>query len=87
MSDEHSSQGNGGWKAGSKWAFWGFVAVAAYFLWTGHRAHVVQYLPLALLLACPLLHIFHHGGHGGHGDGAGENRRRRDSASDAHKHH
>jgi hypothetical protein len=84
MSDEHSSQGNGGWKARSKWVFWGFVAVAAYFLWTEHWAHVVQYLPLALLLACPVLHIFHHGGHG---DGAGENRRRRDSASDAHKHH
>ena len=30
-----------------------------------HRAHALQWLPIALLLACPLLHLFH--GHGGHG--------------------
>jgi hypothetical protein len=46
-----------------------FAAAAAYFLWTEHRAHMVQFLPFALLLACPLLHLFHgHGGHGGHED-------------------
>jgi hypothetical protein len=44
----------------------GFLGIAAYFLWTEHRAHVVQYLPFALVLLCPLLHFFH-GGHGGHG--------------------
>ena len=44
----------------------GFLAIAAYFLWTEHRAHVVQFLPYVLLLLCPLLHLFH-GGHGGHG--------------------
>jgi hypothetical protein len=52
-------------------AFIGFLAIAAYFLWTEHRAHVVQYLPFALLLLCPLLHLFH-GGHGGHGGGDGD---------------
>ena len=52
----------------SRWVFWGFALIAAYFLWTEHRAHVVQFLPFVLLLACPLLHMFHgHGGHGGHG--------------------
>ena len=52
-----------------RWVFWGFALIAAYFLWTEHRAHVVQFLPFALLLACPLLHLFHgHGGHGGHED-------------------
>jgi hypothetical protein len=51
-----------------RWAFAGFIIIAAYFLWMEHRAHVVQFLPLVLLLACPLLHMFHrHGGHGGHG--------------------
>jgi hypothetical protein len=25
-------------------------------------------LPFLLILACPLLHMFMHGGHGGHGD-------------------
>lgn len=44
----------------------GFLVIAAYFLWTEHRAHVVQFLPYGLLLLCPLLHLFH-GGHGGHG--------------------
>jgi len=50
-----------------RWVFVGFVLIAGYFLLTEHRAHVVQYLPFALLLACPLLHMFH--GHGGHGSG------------------
>jgi hypothetical protein len=33
-----------------------------------HRLHLVALLPYALLLACPLMHLFHggHGGHGGH---------------------
>lgn len=43
--------------------------VAAYFLLTEHLAHVVGALPYLLLLACPLMHVFMHGGHGhGHGD-------------------
>ncbi|WP_092699029.1 MULTISPECIES: DUF2933 domain-containing protein [Acidovorax] len=42
-------------------------AVAAYFLWTEHLAHVVGALPFLLLLACPLMHVFMHGGHGDHG--------------------
>ncbi len=50
----------------------GFLAVAGFFLWTEHRAHVVAglwYLPWLLLLACPLMHLFH--GHG-HGDDDGK---------------
>ena len=38
--------------------------VAAYFLLTEHLAHVVGVLPYLLLLACPLMHVFMHGGHG-----------------------
>jgi hypothetical protein len=45
----------------------GFAAIAAYFLWTEHRAHVIQLLPWAFLALCPLMHLFMHGGHGGHG--------------------
>ena len=48
----------------SRWVFWGFVAVAGFFLFTEHRAHVFGVLPYLLLLACPLMHLFH--GHGGH---------------------
>ncbi len=55
-------------KSRAKWVFIGFLAIAAYFLITEHRAHLTEYLgywPLLLVLACPLLHMFMHGGHGG----------------------
>ena len=52
----------------------GFLAIAGFFLVTEHRAHLIPYLGwlpwLLLLAACPLLHVFMHGGHGGH-DGSG----------------
>lgn len=54
-----------------------FIAVVAYFLITEHRAHLsgmLYYLPFLLLLACPLMHLFMHGGHGN------------DSTGRAHKH-
>ena len=48
------------------WIFWGFLAIAAFFLVAEHRAHVVQYLPFVLLAACPIMHLFHrHGEHHG----------------------
>ena len=53
----------------AKWVFLGFIAIAAYFLLTEHRAHLsglMQYLPFLLVLACPLMHIFMHGRHGHH---------------------
>ncbi len=49
-----------------------FAAGGVYYLWTQHRAHVFQYLPVFIFLLCPLMHIFGgHGGHGGHGGGNG----------------
>ena len=42
-----------------------FGAIAAYFLLNEHRAHFFGALPFLLLLACPLMHVFMHGGHGG----------------------
>jgi hypothetical protein len=63
-------------KGGARWGRWVFAAfalIAGYFLLTEHRAHVFQYLPFLLLLACPLLHMFHgHGGHGAHGGDEGK---------------
>ncbi len=44
----------------------GFLAIAGFFLWTEHRAHLLGGLPWLLLLACPLLHFFMHRGHGDH---------------------
>lgn len=45
----------------------GFLAIALVFLWSEHRAHILGAALWLLLLACPLLHIFMHGGHGSHG--------------------
>ncbi len=44
-----------------------FLAIGAFLLMSEHRAHVLGFLPYLLILACPLLHLFMHGGHGGHG--------------------
>jgi hypothetical protein len=55
-----------------------FLAVAGFFLWTEHRAHVLGVLPYLLALACPLMHLFHHGHghhHGGRRDAAGPDER------------
>lgn len=48
-----------------------FLAVAGFFLVTEHRAHVIGVLPWLLVLACPLMHLFHgrRHRHGRHGDG------------------
>ena len=47
----------------------GFLAIGTFFLLTEHTAHVFGFLPWLFLLACPLMHVFMHGGHGhgGHG--------------------
>lgn len=48
-----------------------FLAVAGYFLWAEHQAHIQAYLPLILILSvCVGMHFFMHGGHGGHDGGA-----------------
>ena len=44
--------------------FWVFVGLAAVLLIAEHRLHVLGYLPWLILLACPLMHVFMHGGHG-----------------------
>jgi hypothetical protein len=46
--------------------FIGFLAIAVFFLWTEHRAHLLGALPFVLVLLCPALHLFMHGGHGSH---------------------
>jgi hypothetical protein len=56
----------------SNWVLVGFLVIAGFFLLTEHRAHLLGILPFLLLLACPLMHLFHHGGHGGHGHGHSE---------------
>lgn len=46
----------------------GFLIIAGALLFTEHRAHVLGLLIWLPLLACPLMHIFMHGGHGHHGN-------------------
>lgn len=51
---------------GYNWVLVAFLAIAAFFLFAEHRAHLLGALPFLLLLACPLMHLFMHRGHGGH---------------------
>jgi hypothetical protein len=45
----------------------GFLLVATFFLLKEHHARILGALPWALLLLCPILHLFMHRGHRGHG--------------------
>ena len=42
------------------------VSVLGFLIYEGHGAHLLGYAPFLLILACPLMHIFMHGGHGHH---------------------
>ncbi len=55
--------------------FWILIGIAAFYLLVEHRLHLAglwRWLPMLILLACPLMHLFGHGGHGGHGGHAGQ---------------
>ena len=70
MTENHSPAG--GWfRSRTGLVFLVFLAIAAFFLVTEHRAHALSVLPFLLVLLCPLLHLFLHRRHGsgraGHG--------------------
>ena len=49
------------------------AVIVAFYLWREHGGHVAGLWPYLLLLACPLMHLFHgHGGHGRHGTRGGQ---------------
>ena len=56
----------------------GFLIIAGALLFTEHRAHVLGLLIWLPLLACPLMHMFMHGGHGhgSHGQQSNDGRAR-----------
>ena len=73
MSSERSSW----FRSQSGIVFLGFLAIAAFFLWEDHKAHLLGILPYGLLLLCPLMHLFH-GGHGGGNGGHDYNQKKED---------
>lgn len=54
------------WRTRTGVAVIGFALVIAFYALREHWGHALGVLPYLLLLACPLLHLFVHGGHGGH---------------------
>lgn len=76
MTHDHSHHDRGDAPPGSLWTsraflvFLGFSAIALVLMWEEHRAHILGAIPYLFILACPLMHIFMHGGHGhgGHHD-------------------
>ena len=72
------------------------VSVLGFLIYQGHGAHLLGYAPFLLILACPLMHIFMHGGHGGHGGHqhseedtsalTPEERQKREAEQKQHKH-
>ena len=41
----------------------GGAAILAVLIYLGHWPHILQVLPLLLVAACPLMHLFMHHGH------------------------
>jgi len=75
----HTTDHTGGetpsfWRSRTGIGFLIAVAVGGFFLLKEHWVHAQGYLPYLLLLACPLMHLFMHGGHGGHGHGQPPNK-------------
>ncbi len=67
LGNDHAARGWSG-KSRAGLVLVGFLAIAGALLFTEHRAHVLGLLIWLPLLACPLMHIFMHGGHGHHHD-------------------
>ena len=75
MEHQHESPSDGAIKSRANIALIVFLVIAAFFLIAEHRAHLVAWLPYwpyLLLLACPFMHLFMHGGHGHGNHGSSE---------------
>jgi hypothetical protein len=64
--------GRGGpnWSRINQWLLWLGLAAAVGWLFFRHNEHLLQLAPFLLVLACPLMHLFGHGGHGHHASSA-----------------
>jgi hypothetical protein len=63
----------------------GLIGAVTYFLLIEHRQHLWQFLPFLILLLCPLMHIFMHGGHGGHSGHSDHSQNEGESEEDAYQ--
>ena len=75
MEHKHESDNNGSMNSKANIALIVFLLIGAYFLVAEHWAHLTgwfPYWPYLVLLACPLMHLFMHGGHGHGGHDASE---------------
>ncbi|MCG5480183.1 DUF2933 domain-containing protein [Sinorhizobium alkalisoli] len=79
--DREGAEPAGFWRSNTGIVLSGFLLIGGFLLLSEHRLHAFSYLPYLLVLACPLLHLFHHG-YGSHGahkhewqSGAGEKSR------------
>jgi hypothetical protein len=75
---EHVAERRTGWRSwldGTPLGWGSTLALAALgvYLSATHAGHVLSALPYLLLLMCPLMHLFGHGGHG-HGHGGHDRR-------------
>jgi hypothetical protein len=64
--EERVPKKTGFWRSRAGFVTLAFLALGGLLLLSEHRAHALGFLPFLLLLACPLLHMFMHGGHGNH---------------------
>ncbi len=76
MEHKHETDNDGVMKSRANIALIIFLMIGTFFLVTEHRAHLAgwfsSYGIWLLLLACPLMHLFMHGGHGHGGHGSSE---------------
>lgn len=66
------SSGTGAWRSGNRLvgAAIMLALIGVFFLLREHWKHLGGYWPYLLLLACPVMHLFHgHGHHGPRGSG------------------
>lgn len=52
------------WSRINQWLLWLGLAAAVFWMLYRHNAHLTSLLPFLFILACPLMHLFGHGGHG-----------------------
>jgi hypothetical protein len=52
------------WQSRGAIVLLGFGAIAAFLMFSEHRAHFLGVLPYLLIFVCPLMHLFMHHGHG-----------------------